>query len=138
MSQVIATEITVRVPEKLYQRLSQRAHQTQRALEDELLATMTTGLSVNDELPSGVEDELAQLDVLSDELLWRIAHSRLTPLQANKLERLHIKAQRQPLTATERKQEQTLVHKYERLLLLRSRAARLLKDRGIDISSLLD
>lgn len=138
MSQVIATEITVRVPEKLYQRLSHRAHQTQRAFEDELLATVATGLSMSDELPASLEDELAQLDVLSDDLLWRIARNRLNPLHANKLERLHLKAQRQPLTAAERKHEQALVHEYERVLLLRARAARLLKDRGVDISSLLD
>jgi hypothetical protein len=138
MAQVIATEVTVRVPEKLYKRLSQRAHQTQRAVEDELLATMATGLSVSDELPSSLEDELAQLNVLSDESLWRIARSRLNPLQAAKLERLHLKAQRQPLTATERKQEQIVVHEYERVLLLRARAARLLKDHGIDISSLFN
>jgi anion-transporting ArsA/GET3 family ATPase len=93
---------------------------------------------VSDELPSSLEDELAQLNVLSDESLWRIARSRLNPLQAAKLEHLHLKAQRQPLTATERKQEQIVVHEYERVLLLRARAARLLKDHGIDISSLFN
>lgn len=46
MTQVIATQVTVRIPQNLYQRLSHRAHQTQCAFEDELLATVTTGLSV--------------------------------------------------------------------------------------------
>ncbi len=138
MTQVMATEVKVRIPENLYQRLSHRAHQTQRAFEDELLATVTTGLLVSDELPLAVEDELFQLETLSDDLLWRIARRRFNPMQANKLERLHLKAQRQPLTTTERKREQALVHEYERILLLRARAARLLKDRGINISSLFD
>lgn len=138
MTQLIDTQVTVRIPQNLYQRLSHRAHQTQRAFEDELLATVNTGLSVSDELPLAVEDELSQLEVLSSDLLWRIARSRFNPLRAGKLERLHLKAQRQPLTATEQRQEQALIHEYERILLLRARAARLLKDRGIDISSLLD
>jgi len=138
MTQVVATEVKVRIPENLYQRLSHRAHQTQRPIEDELLATVATGLSVSDELPTHLEDELSQLEVLSDQLLWQIARRRLNPIQAGKLERLHQKAQRQPLTASERKQEQALIHEYERVLLLRARSARLLKDRGVDISTLLD
>lgn len=138
MSQVMATEVKVRIPENLYQQLSHRAHQTQRPFEDELLATVATGLSVSDELPTHIENELSQLEVLSDDLLWQMARSRFNPIQAGKLERIHLKAQRQPLTVSERKHERALIHEYERILLLRARAARLLKDRGFDISSLLD
>lgn len=138
MAHLIATQVTLNIPEKLYKRLSYRAQQTQRAVEDELLDAVASGLPLSDELPSGLEAELAQLVVLGDDALWTIARSRLHPEQANKLERLHLKAQRHPLTTTERKHEQALASEYERILLLRARAARLLQDRGIDISTLLD
>ena len=138
MGQLVATQVTVNIPEKLYQRLSHRAQQTQRAVEDELLDAVVSGLPLSDELPAGLEEELAQLDVLPDNALWYTARSRFHPIQANKLECLHTKAQRQPLTAAEQKQEQSLVREYERILLLRARATRLLKERGVDISALLD
>lgn len=138
MGHLVATTVTVNIPEKLYERLSHRAQQTQRAVEDELLDAVASGLPLSDDLPADLETELAQLAVLGDNALWQIARSRLQPEQANKLERLHGKAQRQSLTAAEQKHEQILVREYERILLLRARAARLLKERGVDISSLLD
>jgi len=129
--------ITVNIPDRLYRRLIHRAEQTQRTVEDELLDAAASGLPLNDELPPGLEDELQQLVVLSDDALWRVANSRLARERASKLERLHQKGQRQPLSVAERKLELELTRQYERAMLLRARAARLLKERGLDISALL-
>jgi len=137
MPPLTATQITVNIPEKLYQRLSYRAKQTRRAVEDELIDAVAGGLPGSDELPAGLEAELAQLEILSDDVLWQVARNRFAPDQANKLERLHLKTQRQSLTVAEQKSEQALSREYERILLIRARAARLLKDRGFDISSLI-
>jgi len=137
MPQLATTQVTVNIPEKLYQRLSYRAKQTRRAVEDELIDVVASGLPGSDELPAGLEAELAQLEVLSGDALWQVARKRFAPDQANKLERLHVKAQRQSLAVTEQKSEQALSREYERILLIRARAARLLRDRGFDISPLI-
>ena len=70
VGQLVATTVTVNIPEKLYQRLSHRAQQTQRAVEDELLAAVATGLPLSDDLPADLETELAQFAVLADNALW--------------------------------------------------------------------
>jgi plasmid stability protein len=137
MTPLAATPVTVNVPEKLYQRLSYRAKHTRRAVEDELMDAVVSGLPGSDELPAGLEAELGQLEVLSNDALWQVARKRFTPDQAHKLERLHLKAQRQTLTIREQKSEHALIQEYERILLIRARAARLLKDRGFDVSSLI-
>jgi hypothetical protein len=129
--------ITVNVSDRLYRRLMRRAEQTQRTVEAELLDAAASGLPLHDELPLGLEDELQQLVVLTDEALWRVADSRLAQERAGKLERLHRKAQRQPLSTAERKLELELTRQYERAMLLRARAAWLLKERGFDVSALL-
>jgi hypothetical protein len=53
-----AKPITVQVPDKLYRRLTQRAQQTRRTVEDELLDAAVGGLPLNDELPPDLEDEI--------------------------------------------------------------------------------
>ena len=129
-----AKSLTVDVPDRLYQRLIHRAEQTQRTVEVELLEAAVNGLPLNDELPSGLEDELQQLVVLDNEDLWRIASNRLARARASRLARLHQKAQRQPLSMIERKLEQELIQQYERAMLLRARAIWLLKERGFDFT----
>lgn len=94
-------------------------------------------LPLNEELPPGLEDELQRLVVLDNEALWRIASNHLAQARASRLEQLHQKAQRQPLSTPERKLEQELIQQYERTMLLRARAIRLRKERGFDVSILL-
>jgi hypothetical protein len=137
MLQSIPTKsITIHVPDRLYRRLSHRAEQTRRTVEDEFLDAAVGGLPLNDELPPGLEDELQQLAVLSNDALLQIAGSRLTPAQARRLARLHRQAQSRPLSEAERRLELELMGHYERAMLLRARAVRLLAERGIDISPL--
>ncbi len=132
-----AKSITIRIPDRLFRRLSHRAEQTRRTVEDELLDAAVSGLPLNDELPAGFEDELLQLAVLGDEALLRVAASRLAPTQASKLEDLHRQAQLRSPSAAEHKLAIELTRQYERAMLLRAYAVRLLAERGVDVSSLL-
>ena len=129
-----AKPITVQVPDKLYRRLTQRAQQTRRTVEDELLDAAIGGFPLNDELPPDLEDEIQHLAVLSNEVLVRVAGSHLPPDRASKLEQIHRTAQMRALSATERALELELTREYERAMLLRARAVRLLADRGFDVS----
>lgn len=137
LQDIPAQVITVHVSDPLYRRLSRRAEQRRRAVEDELLEAVVSGLLLDEELPPGLEDDLQQLTVLSNETLLQVACSRLTPAQSRALEQLHRHAQVRALSAEEDQHEQELTHLYERTMLLRARAVRLLAERGVDVSPLL-
>ena len=90
-----------------------------------------------DELPAELAAAVASLAVLDDEALWRTARSRLADELSRRTEELHHKRQREGLTAAETEEVAGLVRQYERVLLLRAKAAELLRSRGHDISGLL-
>jgi len=56
---------------------------------------------------------------------------------AERLEELNFKRQRDGLTGTEVEEAATLLARYERTMLVRARAAAVLKERGHDISALM-
>jgi hypothetical protein len=53
------------------------------------------------------------------------------------LEELHLKKQREELTARETQTTKTLLRRYERFMLVRAQAAAILQERGHDISGLI-
>ena len=79
----------------------------------------------------------AQLDALEDEALWQLARSHLSRKEGAELENLHLKWQSEGLTPDESARASFLVGQYERTMVLRARAARVLKERGHDVSCLL-
>jgi hypothetical protein len=129
--------VTLNVPRVLYEWLQQRADQAQHTVEDELLEVVATVLPVNDELPAELKEAISPLPLLENEALWRAARSHLATEFASKLEHLHCKRQREGLTASETQTLSRLVQHYERAMLVRAQAARILKERGHDVSTLL-
>lgn len=129
---------TIELPLPTYQRLqtvAKRRHQPIVEIIDQWLAQEPELLP---ELPVAVEEELAALAHLSDELLWLVAGSTLTQEEGDQLESLNWKAQTaQGLTDGEKAQQENLLALEQRTLLRRTEAANLLKQRGHDISSLL-
>lgn len=71
---------------------------------------------------------------LDDESLWQVARSRLPDDVSARLEALHLKRQAEALSETERQEISRLLRQYDRTMLLRARAAVLLKQRGYDVS----
>jgi hypothetical protein len=129
--------ITVNLPTILYSRLRRRAEQNRRTVEAELLEVVTTAVPVANELPADLNEAISPLSLLNDAALWRAARSRLASETAAQLEALHLKRQRDGLTATEEQTLAGLVRQYERVMLVRAQAAALLKQRGHDVSELL-
>jgi len=86
------------------------------------------------ELPPDLAEAAAALSPLDDEALWEIACSRLSPDIASELEALNWKQQAEGLSPGERKRQEELIRQYEKTMLVRARAAALLKERGYDIS----
>ncbi len=129
--------ITVNLPTALYSRLRRRAEQSRRTVEAELLDVVTTAVPVADDLPADLNEAISPLSLLDDAALWRAARSRMAAETAAQLEALHLKRQRDGLTATEDQTLAGLVRHYERVMLVRAQAATLLKQRGHDVSELL-
>jgi plasmid stability protein len=129
--------VTLELPELLYQRLKDRAVQAHRTVEDEMLDVLATSVPIADELPADLDQAISPLVLLDDQALWRAARGTLPSDVAQRLEELHLKRQREGLTADEAQTVATLVRQYERAMLVRAQAAALLKQRGHDISSLL-
>jgi hypothetical protein len=129
--------VTVNVPGALYTRLQRRAEQANRTVEAELLDVLATAVPVADELPADLAEAVSPLALLDDEALGRAARSPLAAEAAARLEELHLKRQREGLTAAEAEALSGLVRQYERAMLVRSQAVALLHQRGRDVSHLL-
>jgi plasmid stability protein len=130
--------VTLNLPEPLYQRLRERASQTHRSVEDEALEVLATAVPVAADLPADLEVAISPLSVLDDAALWQAARSHFPADAAQQLEELHLKRQREGLTEAEAQTTAALVRQYERAMLVRAQAAALLKQRGHDVSSLLN
>ena len=132
--------VTVRVPRELYTRLQERAQRTQRSVEDELVEALMGSIVIDDEpLPADVAAALAPLETLPDDALWEVARSsRLSPAAAAHLEDLNDRRQREGLTVDEQRMAETLLHQYERAMLVRADALARLQERGRDVSALLE
>jgi hypothetical protein len=102
-----------------------------------LLDVLASAIPASDALPAELAEALAPLGVLDDAALWRAARSHLPTSAAVRLEVLHLKRQSEGLTESEAASAARLVRQYERAMLVRARAAALLKQRGHDVSSLL-
>ena len=132
-----AEAIPVNLPSLLYERLVRRARKAHRSVEAELAEAVAALPDEPDELPADMAEAIAALHLLGDEDLWRAARQRLAAEKAACIEELHLKRQREGLYAPEVEMLATLMKDYTRIMLVRSRAAALLKQRGHDVSGLL-
>ncbi len=128
--------LTLSVPERIYSRLERRAQQTNRTVEAELLELLAGAVTDSHDMPADLSEAVTALAFLEDEALWKTARSVFPAHQAAELEELHLKRQREGLTQDEVETAARLVRQYERALLLRAESARLLRERGYDISEL--
>lgn len=129
--------VTVNLPGPLYERLARRATKTHRTIEAELVDAVATLPDEPDELPADLAEAISALHLLDDEELWRAARQSLAPEKAADIEELHLKRQKDGLSASEIESLATLMKEYTRIMLVRSRSAALLKQRGHDVSELL-
>jgi hypothetical protein len=131
--------VQVHVPHELLAHFEERAQRTRRTVEEEIVEAMAASARDDEALPADVVSALASLDTLSDDALWETARdSHLSPAAAAHLEELSHKRQREGLTADEQRMVEALLQQYERLLLVRAEALARLKERGRDISPLLE
>jgi hypothetical protein len=123
--------VTLRLPENLYLRLQQAAAATRRSLDDVLLHAVQVGSPPRwDDAPAEFQADLAALDRLDDEALWRLARSRKTEADMGRYQELLDKNANGLLTTAEREELTGLRVEYDRMMLCKAHAAALLRWRG--------
>ncbi len=132
-----AHAITLNLPETLYQYFRKRVEWTRRSLEDEVLDAVASGASLDEELTPELVESLDAMGESDDEELWRLARKTMPREASQELEALHYKQQDEGLDSAEDAIRAKLIQDYERTILIRAQAARLLKERGHDISALV-
>ncbi len=134
-----AQAVTLHFPLQLYDRLKRHADETQRSVEDEILDVVARGVS---SLEEGISPDLAAavsaLRGLDDNALRKTAKERFPEEASTRFQALNFKQQRDGLTESELEEVVELRRGYERVVLLRAEAAWLLKERGHDVSDLLE
>ena len=128
--------ITLQLPIPLYERIKSRAQRTRQTVESEVLNLVTTAVG-EESLPDDMAAAVEGLGLLDDDALWRAARSTLAPEKQEQLEDLNFKQQSVGLTRSESEVHATLLHAYDRAVLVRARAAALLVERGHDVAELL-
>jgi len=129
-----ARAVTLQLPEPLYDRIEHRAAEAHRTVEAELLDVVASAIPFSDELPPDLDDAVSHLSLLGDDELREAAVSRMPEPLAARLEELNWHRQATGLNERETDEASGLLRLYERTLLVRARAAKLLKDRGHDLS----
>ena len=130
-------QVTIRLPESLYHQVKQRARRTQRTIEEEVAAVVAAELPGLDGLPLPIADEMEQMAFLTDHELWQAARSAMTATENRRMQALLLKRQGEGLSPEEETEAEQLAQRQERLMLIRARAAALLKQRGHDVADLM-
>jgi hypothetical protein len=136
---MVSNTITMKVelPTNTFEQLRYVARQQQRSVNDIARDLIANALL---DLPQDVKDEMrtfakpSTYGTLPDDVLWLLARSTLSQDQQKELAQLNVEAQRRPLTEVEEQRQQTLLNQYNRMIVRRAEAARLLKARGYDLS----
>ncbi len=124
-------EVTLPLPEALYLRLKQTAQATRQSLTDVLLHTVQVGSPPSwEDSPAAFQADLAALDRLDDEALWRTARSHRTETDTGRMEELLEKNANDQLTEAGRAELTHLRTEADGLMLRKAHAAALLRWRG--------
>ncbi len=125
-----AQSITLQLPVSL-------SEETHRTVEAELLKAVTVAAPEAEKLPLYLAEAVSGLEALDQAALLGAARGTFAPEASARLEALHIKRQAEGLTEEEAEATEGLVRQYERAMLVRAHALKLLKERGHDVSELL-
>jgi hypothetical protein len=126
--------VTFQLPENLYTRLQQAAKATRRPFNEVLIHSLQVGSPpVWDDAPEEFQADLAALDRLEDDALWRIARAFQTKKNMGRYDELLDKNANQTLSAQEREELSQLRYEADRLMLQKAQAVALLRWRGYAI-----
>ena len=124
-------QVTVGLPETLYLRLQRTAQATRQTLADVLLRVVQVGSPPGwEDAPAEFQADLAVLDRLDDDALWKIARSRQTDSDMVRYQALLDTNAADALTPAERAELTDLRTAADRFMLRKAQAAAILRWRG--------
>jgi hypothetical protein len=127
--------LTLALPEALYHRLERTAEATKQPLQEVALHALRLGSPPAwDDVPAEFQVELAALDRMDDEALWKIATGRMISDFARRDELLARNAEGQ-LPPAERAELDSLRHEEDVFMIRKAHAAALLRWRGHPVPS---
>ena len=123
--------IPIQLPDTIYQRLQQVAHETHHSIEEVVLQTIRGNLPPSlDDLSPELRCVVADLQHMSDEALWVVTKEQLPPQQWRRHQRLLWKRQEGIFAAAEHQELAELRAAVDRFVTRRSYALALLKWHG--------
>lgn len=124
-------DVVLSLPEDLYIRLEQTALATKQSFTDMLVRAVRAGSPPDwSQAPAAFQADLAALDRLDDDTLWRIARSQRSAADMARLQELLERNADEALTAGERVELDLQVAEADRFMLRKAHAAALLQWRG--------
>lgn len=126
--------VTLRLPEELHHRLAAAATATRRSLEEILLHALRIGSPPAwDDAPPEHQAELAAMDRLDDDALWKLARARRSEPEMVRYDELLEQSAAGALGDAERSELDMLRRDADRFMLIKAHAAVLLRWRGHDV-----
>jgi len=127
-------KLTINVPENIYIRLQQAAHATNQSLDEVLLRVVRTGSPPAwDDVPAEYQSDLAALERLDDQSLWRIARSHQFETDYTRYQDLLDKNRNGTISTAESYELDQLRTASDRFMICKAHAVALLKWRGHQI-----
>ena len=130
--------ITVDVPEETYEPFRQQAERAQQTIEEAVLRAMHAALADGESAAESRQTTLAALALLDTATLWQLVRRGAETDDVLLLAALNEKRQAQELTAAEEGVVHDLIRRHDRAVLIRAKALALLRERGDDMSALVD
>ena len=131
--------LTIQMSQSLYQRLERVSKLTRRPLEKVVAQTLESNIPpLPDTLPPVMRDALVALEALSDEALWQVARSVVSPEQQEQHHLLLEKNKAGTLTEAEHESLTRLREDADLLMLRKAYAYVLLKWRGYRLPTLTE
>lgn len=127
--------VTIQIPQSTYTILKERSKVRQQSITDEVASLVIS--SAKAPRQSQYKTDLAQLDVMSDQELWKAARTMADTAQQAAAHKLLEKLKLVGLTESEEEQMKLFSEMFNRTMLIRSKAAAILYQRGHDIDELI-
>jgi hypothetical protein len=124
------TDLTLTIPDELYERAKHIAESTSQPIEQVILQHLQTLPAPLPLLPDDVQAELDALKYLSDDALWTIAREQMPDVVQSRAHDLMNRNSQGTLSEAERSELETLVERADRLMVRKAEAAALLRERG--------
>lgn len=125
---------TITVEPTVWQQLEQIAQSSSQPINQLIHEAIVASLPT---LSQELETELANLELLTEEELWRAARLQAPADKTEQMQLLVEKQQLEGLTENEQQEAQLLANFFNRIMLVRAKAAVLLQEKGHDVNSLL-